>query len=236
MNNIVAYTYRIKCKVTGKSYYGIKYSRDCNTSDLWNTYFTSSKYVHELIKKYGKYSFLVEIRKTFSDIEKARKWESEVLRRLKVRNNDNWINCHDNTSFPIMIGENNPMFGQKRNFDYNWRYKLGSSKRGKKLSEDEKKKLSISHRKMWNNYTQEEKERRVKHLKNKDFEEKRLNSIKESNSVKKSKKWKLFFPNNEHIIIKNLKKYCEENNLPYRNIVSTKGKRKTVDGYSAILL
>ncbi len=59
------YTYRIQNKITNQFYYGSRYK---NVSlgltpidDLWIKYFTSSKSVKELIKLYGKDSFVIEI-------------------------------------------------------------------------------------------------------------------------------------------------------------------------------
>ena len=66
------YTYLIKHKPTGKVYYGF---RSANTQephkDLWNTYFTSSPKVKQLIEETGKESFDVEIRKIFETKEDA---------------------------------------------------------------------------------------------------------------------------------------------------------------------
>jgi len=87
------YTYLIKHKPTGKAYYGF---RSANTQephkDLWNTYFTSSPKVKQLIEETGVDSFDVEVRKVFETKEDAVKWETKVLRRCKVLHNDNWIN------------------------------------------------------------------------------------------------------------------------------------------------
>ncbi len=47
------YTYLIKFKPTGQVYYGVKYASRCNPDDLWIIYFTSSKYIKQLIKTYG---------------------------------------------------------------------------------------------------------------------------------------------------------------------------------------
>jgi len=86
------YTYRITSKTTGQHYYGVRYAKGCNPDDLWIKYFTSSKYVHQLIEQYGKDDFIVEVRKTFLDSEKAREWEDEVINRMNMIRNPIWLN------------------------------------------------------------------------------------------------------------------------------------------------
>lgn len=89
------YTYVIIHKPTNMWYYGVRYKVNCTPSDLWIKYFTSSKYIHELITQYGKESFSCHIRKTFGDINTAIKWEKKVLRRIirlnnNINNNIRW--------------------------------------------------------------------------------------------------------------------------------------------------
>jgi hypothetical protein len=72
-----------------------KYSKFCHPSQLWVSYFTSSKYIKRLIEKDGRDSFSFEIRKIFSSILLARTWEHIVLRRLKVVEKDYWLNQSD---------------------------------------------------------------------------------------------------------------------------------------------
>lgn len=87
------YTYCIRHLPSGKRYYGVRYARNCDPADLWESYFTSSKYIADLIEADGKEAFTTEIRKTFETVEKAVAWEQRVLRRLKIlEGNDNWLN------------------------------------------------------------------------------------------------------------------------------------------------
>jgi hypothetical protein len=81
----VYFTYYLYHKPTGKKYYGARWKPACNPSDLWDTYFTSSKHVHKLIEEYGKESFHYEIRKMFSNKSECISWEQRVLKRLKVK-------------------------------------------------------------------------------------------------------------------------------------------------------
>lgn len=121
------FTYLLFHKPTGKKYYGARWSKQCHPTDLWKTYFTSSKHVKKLISEYGKESFSFEIRKTFSSIEECRKWEERVLRKLNVTSKDDWINKNINGKFlpygkqskehiekrtSKIKGQNNGMFGK----------------------------------------------------------------------------------------------------------------------------
>lgn len=89
------YTYLIGWSAHNKWYYGVRFSEKSSPDDLWKTYFTSSKYVHRFIEEYGAPD-TIEIRKTFSCSDSARRWESGVLRRLGVVHNDKWLNRTNN--------------------------------------------------------------------------------------------------------------------------------------------
>lgn len=124
----IPYTYFLFHKPTGKKYYGARWSKNCHPKDLWQTYFTSSKHVKNLIKEHGKESFVYEVRKTFHSIDECRKWEERVLRKLNVISNESWINKSVNGKFlpygkqskehiqkriSKIIGSGNGMFGRK---------------------------------------------------------------------------------------------------------------------------
>lgn len=89
------YTYYIKHIPTNYKYYGVRYSIKCEPNDLWSTYFTSCKKVHNLIDEYGKESFVVEVRKIFgSNKIRAQEWEKKVLSRLNVLYREDWLNSN----------------------------------------------------------------------------------------------------------------------------------------------
>lgn len=101
MSIYLPYTYLIKHIPTEQYYYGVRWAnvrlKLTPEEDLWVNYFTNSKIIKKLIKQYGKDSFLYEVRKTFDSIEKAREWETKVLCRLNVLNNQNvWLNKTNN--------------------------------------------------------------------------------------------------------------------------------------------
>lgn len=88
----IPYTYFLFNKITGQKYYGVRYANNCKPEELWSTYFSSSKYVKQLIETHGKDSFEYEVRKTFKTPHEARSWEERVLRKLDILNNDIWLN------------------------------------------------------------------------------------------------------------------------------------------------
>lgn len=105
------YTYLIGWKEQNKFYYGVRYAKGCHPGDLMTTYFTSSSEVSKMIYHFGLPD-IIQIRKTFNDIDKARLWEHKVLRKMKVITSDKWLNRSDNKSIAPQLGELNHMFGK----------------------------------------------------------------------------------------------------------------------------
>jgi hypothetical protein len=91
------YTYLIGWSSQNLWYYGVRYAKGCDPSDLWTKYFTSSKPVKKTHEIYGEPD-VISIRQTFDCIDSARLWEHKVLRRLKVVKNEKWLNQTDNMS------------------------------------------------------------------------------------------------------------------------------------------
>lgn len=75
----MSYLYRVKNKITGEFYIGSRYSYKDIESDLWIVYFTSSRYVKNLINKYGKESFIPIIIKIFNDKELCFREEQDLI-------------------------------------------------------------------------------------------------------------------------------------------------------------
>jgi hypothetical protein len=95
MNIYIPYTYIIKFLPTGQVYYGVSYANSnkvANPSQLWTSYFTSSKIIHGLIKEHGIEAFTFEVRKTFDSKEKAVLWEHKILIKFDAKNNPIWLN------------------------------------------------------------------------------------------------------------------------------------------------
>ena len=137
------YTYLLKFTNPEKDqklfYYGVRFAKNSSPDDLFKTYFTSSKYVRELINKYGVGSFTWEIRKTFLNKEEALEWEHTVLRRMKVVRNDLWLNRTDNKAIfnkiPPRLGV--PTSQEVKN-------KISSKLKGNSSSQETRKKMSDS--------------------------------------------------------------------------------------------
>lgn len=111
----ICYTYIVINKVNGRVYYGARYAKGCHPDDLWQTYFTSSKLVKAAIKIYGKDSFTFQIRKTFGeDYQKCLRWESKVLRRLRVNLKDIFYNIEITGVPKLKYGEENQSYGKPR--------------------------------------------------------------------------------------------------------------------------
>ena len=94
----IPYTYLIGWSDHNLWYYGVRYAKDCNPSDLWTTYFTSSKDVILYRNQLGEPD-IREIRKVFNNTKSSKLWEDKVLARLNVKNNPKWINRSNNYSF-----------------------------------------------------------------------------------------------------------------------------------------
>ena len=106
------YTYLIRWTKLGISYYGVRYAQDCNPSDLWNPYKTSSQHVAEFIAEHGDPD-IIQVRKIFTETPVAQNWEHRVLKRMKVVSSDKWLNRTDNKSITPQYGEDHPHYGKK---------------------------------------------------------------------------------------------------------------------------
>ena len=96
----MAYTYLIGWTQHQKWYYGVRYAKGAKPTDLWNTYFTSSKHVKNFRSIHGEPD-VIQIRKEFENVDHAREWESKVLRRIDATNNERFLNQTDNKSFSV---------------------------------------------------------------------------------------------------------------------------------------
>jgi hypothetical protein len=106
------YTYLIGWSQHNLWYYGVRYASICHPNDLWQTYFTSSKYVKESRKLYGEPD-IVTVRRVFNDKVTAIQWENKVLRRMNVLRSDNWLNRNINGYMTSKPGKMNSMYGKK---------------------------------------------------------------------------------------------------------------------------
>lgn len=86
------YTYCLTHVPSGRRYYGVRYARGCDPKELFVSYFSSSKYVKQLLEQGDE--FKAEVRKTFDTKLKAIDWEERVLRKLGIPNNKSWLNAN----------------------------------------------------------------------------------------------------------------------------------------------
>ena len=151
MIKTIPFTYLLKNIIINKYYYGVRYKKGCHPNDLWTKYFTSSKKVKSLIRRYGKKSFVFEIRKIFKTPQEALNWEHKVLRRMKVIYKDNFLNQTDNKCFdPIKLskimkhktGNKNNFFGKTHT--KKTRKKIRLANLGRKHTKESLKKLRLA--------------------------------------------------------------------------------------------
>lgn len=128
------YTYLIGWSKHSKYYYGVRYASDCGPSDLWVSYFTSSKYVKQFREENGEPN-IIQIRKTFNNINDARNWEHKVLRRMNIIYNDKFLNKTDNHSidpkYAVHRGPAHWLFGKKLTDEQKAHLKLPKSEKAK---------------------------------------------------------------------------------------------------------
>lgn len=129
--NTIPYTYLIGWPHLNIWYYGVRFQKNCNPTDFWVSYFTSSKHVKKFIKENGNPDIRI-IRKTFLDSKSARYWEHKVLRRLNARDDHRFLNKTNGDGRFFNLGHTEET--KKR---------LSEKHTGKKLSEETKQKLSI---------------------------------------------------------------------------------------------
>lgn len=77
-----AFTYLVVLKSTGQFYYGTRFAKNCDPSELWSTYFTSSKLILDLVDSLGPDAFDYSIRKVFDNAQAALNWEQRVISKF----------------------------------------------------------------------------------------------------------------------------------------------------------
>lgn len=101
----MAYTYLIGWVKQNIYYYGARYAKGCDPSDLWVKYFTSSDRVKQIREEYGEPD-IIQVRHQFDNKNDCLKWEEKVIRRIDAVNNPKWLNLQNagstfhNNGFP----------------------------------------------------------------------------------------------------------------------------------------
>ena len=93
------YFYIIQEKATGKYYAGSRTAKNCHPSDLLSSYHTSSKVVSEKISSGSE--FVVRKIRVRDD---ALDYETRYLKKVDARNNDAFINQHNNEGRVLVAG------------------------------------------------------------------------------------------------------------------------------------
>lgn len=133
----VPYTYYLFHQPTNTHYYGVRWCKNCNPTDLWQSYFSSSRKVKKLIEEYGAESFHFEIRKTFSNKDQAILWEEKVLRRLQVHKKPQWLNVIVSKAIRY---DTHPRLGSTLSSET--KKKISIANRGKKRTDEDRKRMS----------------------------------------------------------------------------------------------
>lgn len=154
------YTYLLTHKPSGRRYYGVRTAHTlAPEEDLWREYFSSSDLVLAIVEAEGRAAFNFEIRKVFTQAEAAVAWETRVLKRMRVKEREDWLNRNDSQAPPILRGTNNGFHGRvhsettkktisekakKRWLKNRFRYAMVHANRRKpKLSDELKRRKSI---------------------------------------------------------------------------------------------
>lgn len=143
-NQSTPFTYLVGWSSHSLFYYGVRYADGCHPNNLWNTYFTSSDYVKSTRQKLGEPD-VIQVRKVFSSKKEASQWEVRVLRRLKIHENNKFLNKQVNGNW-IMDEQTRSkisftMKGMKRSIEV--RIKMSNAKRGKIFTEEAKRNMSL---------------------------------------------------------------------------------------------
>ena len=231
------YTYFLARSTTGMKYYGVRYAKNCDPSDLWHSYKTSSKHVKNHVFLYGDPD-IVEVRKTFNSIKSAQKWEHKVLKRLRVVTRSDYLNRTDNHSISPEdcakgAGAAAPTRKGRTKFNHpgvaRAAYKLtGRSKKTHQYLADHAKKLSGRNKETHFHIAEQSKKLTGR------TKETHSHLEKLSKMVAKwsSKQWEITYPNDEKIITFNISEWCRNNNFP-RGSITTK---QVVNGYKFAII
>lgn len=110
-NKMKPYTYLIGWPDQDTWYYGVRYAKGCDPTDLWNPYTTSSNHVKQFVQQHGAPPVRT-IRKVFENTSSARRWEERVLKRMRVVEDSKWLNKTDNKSITPQYGTDHPHYGK----------------------------------------------------------------------------------------------------------------------------
>ncbi len=146
------FTYLLGWSNLDRWYYGVSFASSRTEEDLWVKYKTSSKHVKQFAELHGDPDVIM-VRRRFSSSDKARAWETKVLKRIGVVHSEKWINKTDNKAISSDAAERG-----RKNRD---RAKIGENTRTwyASLSNSEKQKVRDAKRAGMINKTEEARKR-----------------------------------------------------------------------------
>ena len=134
------YVYRLTFLHEGKTYYYIgaryrQFGQKAHPSDLLVTYFTSSIYAKAMIEAVGAENVKKKIIMTFDDKKSCQDFEMKLLLRVDAKNSKNFLNRTNGgvTFYSHVLSEET-------------RKKMSLAKKGKKFTEEHKRKLRENHK------------------------------------------------------------------------------------------
>ena len=150
---MTSYTYLIGWTNQNKFYYGVRYAKECDPSELWVKYFTSSKHVKNYANKHGNPD-LVQIRKTFNTVEEATQWENKVLKRLDVVRDKRFLNATANIAIVCRKEfDRGANFSEWNKLSYEEKF---TEEQREKMAKDASQRMSQMHREGKITYTKPE--------------------------------------------------------------------------------
>lgn len=233
MSIYIPYTYLIGWSSLNKWYYGVRFAKSCSPSDLWVTYFTSSKIVKQYRKEYGEPD-VIQVRQTFTCADAARRWETRVLQRLNVIESTVWLNKTDNIAIASQRGPDHPFYGRKHTEEA--RKKMSERKQGSVPHNKGKKASEVDAARLRRLAAARKGKSRPEHV------TKMLTELNKGNNwnlgrkfdvavySSRSKTYDITFPNGDTQRVINLKEFCRTHGLKYTSRYSYID-RKPWEGY-----
>lgn len=126
------YVYIIRWTRVNKCYIGVRFAKNCCPSDLFVSYFTSSKTVKQLISEVGLPDQIKIFR--YADKKTALRMEEKFQQRFRVLESDYWLNrAISGTRFHVDMTEKH-------------KKKISKANLGKPVDPETRKKLSLANR------------------------------------------------------------------------------------------
>lgn len=207
----IPYTYLVGWSKLDRWYYGCQYgaskSKRANPGNLWNTYFTSSRFVSDLRIKHGEPD-VVQIRRTFKSAEKTREWEAKVCRRLNVKESHRWVNKHNGDGKFRCTGHSDET-----------RKKISEAGKGRTLLPETIEKIRKAQKGVPKHFSEEglnslREKRKGKPVWNKG----KISVYSEDTLDKMRREYEFISPTGEVIRVRGLKEFCEDKDLSYEGM------------------